>query len=150
MATVHEMAVLARCTRDGRILWGHVAKQLGRSEHDTRSQLDPHYLREPQEPQEPQARAAPRMIRERPPVVRRPLYSRKVASVIALADLAQPALTADIAGAMRKTAKAAADGLRRARQSGLIESFKLANRDYHTLTPVGRAFVTTTKREAGQ
>lgn len=48
MATVHEMAVLARCTRDGRILWGHVAKQLGKSEHDTRSQLDPHYMREPQ------------------------------------------------------------------------------------------------------
>jgi predicted ArsR family transcriptional regulator len=40
----HEQAVVARCTLDGQTRWSHVAQQLGLSQHDARSKLDPSYM----------------------------------------------------------------------------------------------------------
>ncbi|WP_091738914.1 hypothetical protein [Phenylobacterium immobile] len=39
-------AVIARCTRDGRVLWQHVAQQLGGSIDTVRSRYDASYRRE--------------------------------------------------------------------------------------------------------
>lgn len=58
----YEQAVISRCTRNGRILWQHVAAQMGVSEATARSQHDGAYRR-------PYAVAAPPPP---PPPVTRP------------------------------------------------------------------------------
>ena len=40
-----EQIVIRRCTREGRILWPHVARQLGISEPTARARHDPTYMR---------------------------------------------------------------------------------------------------------
>lgn len=41
----YEQATIARCTRDGHVLWPHVARQLGLSEPTARARFDPTYLK---------------------------------------------------------------------------------------------------------
>ena len=84
MATVHEMAVLARCTRNGRVIWHHVAEQLGESEPDVRAKHDPTYLREG-----PLPRAT---VPEPPPVPKKYASMTYItAMVVSLAEIGKPA-----------------------------------------------------------
>jgi hypothetical protein len=56
--------IIHRCTRDGRVLWQHVALQMGMSLDSVRSQFDPTHRR-----------TAPQAAAPRPAPIRRPAHT---------------------------------------------------------------------------